>query len=214
MGASVPGGLHQAGEPHHWLRGTWKEGSVLCLENGCDLIARGGGGGGIGSHGYTHYTTHLLYNLQKINGPRLLLLREEEDLHTLGIVHGFPAAGLLEAIDELRHQEYYRPRNFQEYRAGHQKQTLLLAICYKLWPRTTLLYTYMFSYDDVFVPVLKTYFPALGQGRVQEGGQHLESQTQPGSTESEAEAKQLGEEGTVVIAEEGTEVCVLTLADV
>ncbi|KAL5506866.1 hypothetical protein EMCRGX_G008616 [Ephydatia muelleri] len=56
-------------------------------------------------------------------------------------VHDFPAAGLLEAIDELRHQEYFRPRNFQEYRAGHQKQTLSLAICYKLWPCTTLLYT-------------------------------------------------------------------------
>eukprot|EP00731_Ephydatia_muelleri_P003848 Em0002g24a len=56
-------------------------------------------------------------------------------------------------------------------------------------------------YDDVFVPVLKTYFPTLGQGRVQGAGQHLESQMQPGSTENEAEAKQLGEEGTVVIAE-------------
>lgn len=64
-------------------------------------------------------------------------------------------------------------------------------------------------YDDVFVPVLKTYFPTLGQGRVQGAGQHLESQMQPGSTENEAEAKQLGEEGTVVIAE-GTKVCVST----
>eukprot|EP00731_Ephydatia_muelleri_P028463 Em0020g107a len=58
---------------------------------------------------------------QKINGPRLLLLHDQKDLHTLGIEQGFPSAGFLEAIEELRQHEFHRPRNFQQYKAAQSE---------------------------------------------------------------------------------------------
>ena len=139
---------------------------------------------------------------QKINGPLLLLLRDQKDLHTLGIDQGFPSAGFLEAIEELRQHEYHRPRNFQEYKAAHLKRVLTLALCYKMWPRITFISTYLFNYRDVFVPTLKPHVLALMGGRVQEGEQYLESQMQPddnSATEAGGEPVQL-EEGTAAAA--------------
>ena len=175
LGTTVPGDLHQTGEPlfAHLLLGVLVAGYVLGL-------------------GWPLISPFCLHKLQKINGPRLLLLREEKDLHTLGVEQGFPSAGFLEAIQELRQQEFYRPRNFQEYKAVHQKRVLTTAVCYKMWPRITLLYAYLFDYHDVFVPVMKPYFSALVEDRVQGGGQHLESQLQQGDTEAETEPMQFG----------------------
>ncbi|KAL5473988.1 hypothetical protein EMCRGX_G028558 [Ephydatia muelleri] len=134
---------------------------------------------------------------QKINGPRLLLLHDQKDLHTLGIEQGFPSAGFLEAIEELRQHEFHRPRNFQQYKAAHQKQVLTLALCYKMWPRITFLSTYLFNYRDVFVPTLKPHVLAL-MGRSE---QYLESHMQPDNSDAATEPVQL-EEGTAVVTEE------------
>ena len=43
--------------------------------------------------------------------------------------------------------------------AAHRKQTLLVTMFYKTWPRMTFLYTYLFCYYEIFLPVLQFHFP-------------------------------------------------------
>ena len=48
--------------------------------------------------------------------------------------------------------------------AAHRKQTLLITAFYKTWPRMTFLYTYLFCYYDIFLPVLQFHFPLAEDG--------------------------------------------------
>lgn len=48
--------------------------------------------------------------------------------------------------------------------AAHRKETLLLTLLYKEWPRLTFLYTYFFCYYDVFLSLLKFHFPPAEGG--------------------------------------------------
>ena len=54
---------------------------------------------------------------QKITGPRLLLLNEKA-LETIGVHSEYRRQTILQAIQELKVQEYSTPRNFQEFKVG------------------------------------------------------------------------------------------------
>ncbi len=55
---------------------------------------------------------------------------------------------VLEDCLDDQYSMYYRIKQ-----AAHRRATLMLAVLYKLWPRFSFVYAYVFEYYDVFLPL-------------------------------------------------------------
>ena len=74
--------------------------------------------------------------------------------------------------------------------AAHRKQTLLVTALYKTWPRLTFLYTYLFCYYEIFLPVLQFHFPPI-----EDGGEPDEQEIRTDETKTENDAEASSEVG-------------------
>ena len=92
-------------------------------------------------------------------------------METIGVHNAYRRSTILQAISELKKQEFSSARNFHEFKAAHRKQTLLVALFYKTYPRLMFVCSYVIYYYEVFLPIMQHYFPSVGgEGRRGEGG--------------------------------------------
>lgn len=54
--------------------------------------------------------------------------------------------------------------------AAYRRETLVIALFYSLWPRLTLIYTYLFHYYDIFLPFMHYHYPSHREREVVNGG--------------------------------------------
>jgi hypothetical protein len=116
---------------------------------------------GLGTWATKNYSD--LFQQEHINGPRLLLL-DEDSLKAIGIKDSYHQRSILYGIQELKSAEFNAPRNFYEFKAGHRRQTLMVAVFYSVWPRFTIFYCYIFHYHEIFSPLFQTHPPSHRDG--------------------------------------------------
>ena len=80
---------------------------------------------------------------------------------------------------------------FHQLQATHSKQTLLVTALYKACPRLTFLYTRLFCYYEIFLPILQHHFTFT------EDGEQLNKQAGiwPDETKKENNAEAFNEVG-------------------
>ncbi|XP_067247306.1 bifunctional apoptosis regulator-like isoform X2 [Chanodichthys erythropterus] len=63
---------------------------------------------------------------------------------------------ILEELHRLKKTRVTRPQTFWEYKDANPGMTLFLLVSLRNFPRLTLLYLYLFDYDDAFLPFIQT----------------------------------------------------------
>ena len=112
----------------------------------------------------------------------------DQILVEFGIEQEFEREAILKEVEQLKIQEYSRPRDFYQFKvscvvtscqrtriyqfgdhshvplislssqAANRRTTLLLVMSYQAWPQFTLIYSYLFDYCTVYVPLGRTIF--------------------------------------------------------
>ena len=83
---------------------------------------------------------------------------------------------------------------FHQLQATHSKQTLLVTAFYKACPRLTFLYTCLFCYYEIFLPVLQHHFTFT------ENGEELDKQgIWADETKKENDAEAFNEVGIYLV---------------
>ncbi|XP_051747810.1 bifunctional apoptosis regulator-like isoform X4 [Ctenopharyngodon idella] len=67
---------------------------------------------------------------------------------------------ILEELHRLKETGVTRPQTLWEYKEVNPGMTLFLLVSLRNFPRLTLLYLYLFDYDDAFLPFIQTVCPS------------------------------------------------------
>ncbi|XP_051747814.1 bifunctional apoptosis regulator-like isoform X6 [Ctenopharyngodon idella] len=67
---------------------------------------------------------------------------------------------ILEELHRLKKTGVTRPQTFWKYKEVNPGMTLFLLVSLRNFPRLTLLYLYLFDYDDAFLPFIQTVCPS------------------------------------------------------
>ncbi|CAL1527053.1 unnamed protein product [Lymnaea stagnalis] len=102
----------------------------------------------------SHYASLALEN--KIDGNMLLSLTNDSLTHFLNVTDITHERALLFAINMLKEHGVKMPATLWEYKALYPGRCLFLVYGMKDFPRTSLLYLWMYFYDDMFLPFVKT----------------------------------------------------------
>uniref|UniRef100_UPI00358E892F bifunctional apoptosis regulator n=1 Tax=Myxine glutinosa TaxID=7769 RepID=UPI00358E892F len=94
-----------------------------------------------------------------VNGRLLLTLMEEElALPPYLVAQPGHRRALVLALGSVRELGVKPPQNLWEYKAMNIGKSLFLLYGLKGWPRLTLIYLYLFDYEDVFMPFLRSFY--------------------------------------------------------
>ncbi|XP_048761272.1 bifunctional apoptosis regulator-like [Ostrea edulis] len=97
--------------------------------------------------------------LNTIDG-RLLLAVDSASLESsLNVTNDLHVKAIYNAIQQLKEFNMKLPASLWEYKALNPGRSLFLVYGIKDFPRTTMLYLYLFQYDDIFVPFLHSTYP-------------------------------------------------------
>lgn len=94
-------------------------------------------------------------NEKQIDGTLLLSLDEKSLESRLNMTDNTHQRALLFAINVLREQGVKMPATLWEYKAIYPGRCLFLVFSLKDFPRTTMLYLWLYFHDDMFIPFLK-----------------------------------------------------------
>ncbi|XP_076144685.1 bifunctional apoptosis regulator-like [Alosa pseudoharengus] len=100
------------------------------------------------------------FNSEQVNG-RLLTLLEEDELSRppYSVLNQAHRRAILEELQRVRALGVKPPQNLWEYKAVNGGKSLFLLYALKGSPRLTLLYLYLFDYEDTFRPFIHTCCP-------------------------------------------------------
>ncbi|KAJ7306037.1 hypothetical protein JRQ81_010403 [Phrynocephalus forsythii] len=98
--------------------------------------------------------------LERVNG-RLLLMLTDEDLAKVPyqVENGSHRKAIMMELERVKALGMKPPQNLWEYKAVHPGKSLFLLYALKSSPRLTMLYLYLFDYNEVFLPFLHTICP-------------------------------------------------------
>ncbi|XP_041959602.1 bifunctional apoptosis regulator-like [Alosa sapidissima] len=110
------------------------------------------------------------FNSEQVNG-RLLTLLEEDELSRppYSVLNQAHRRAILEELQRVRALGVKPPQNLWEYKAVSGGKSLFLLYALKGSPRLTLLYLYLFEYEDAFRPFIHTCCPAQRVHRPPDG---------------------------------------------
>ncbi|XP_064406519.1 bifunctional apoptosis regulator-like isoform X2 [Halichondria panicea] len=103
-----------------------------------------------------------LFQVQALTGPQLLLV-DNEALEGFGIDQPFRRQTILQAVRSLQAQQFSSPLDFYQFKAAHRKTTLLVALFYGSYPRLTLIYSYLFEYYNIYLPLGQVQFSSADE---------------------------------------------------
>ncbi|XP_028669702.1 bifunctional apoptosis regulator-like isoform X1 [Erpetoichthys calabaricus] len=92
----------------------------------------------------------------KVNGSRLLMMMEDNDLFIENPTH---KKAVLRELDHVKKLGAKPPQNLWEYKAVNAGKSLFLLYALKSTPRLTMLYLYLFDYTESFLPFMHTSCP-------------------------------------------------------
>ncbi|XP_061175304.1 bifunctional apoptosis regulator-like [Saccostrea echinata] len=98
----------------------------------------------------------------RLNGidGRLLLAVDHASLQSsLNVTNDLHIKAISTAIQQLKDFNMKLPASLWEYKALNPGRSLFLVYGIKDFPRTTMLYIYLFEYDEIFLPFLHSTFP-------------------------------------------------------
>ncbi|XP_035390418.1 bifunctional apoptosis regulator isoform X3 [Electrophorus electricus] len=100
------------------------------------------------------------FHREQVNG-RMLTLLEDDDLSRLPYSIDNPThrRAILQELHRVRTARVKPPQNLWEYKAVNGGKALFLLYALKDSPRLTILYLYLFDYDDGFLPLIHTCCP-------------------------------------------------------
>ncbi|XP_066516485.1 bifunctional apoptosis regulator-like isoform X2 [Hoplias malabaricus] len=97
---------------------------------------------------------------EKVNGRLLTLLGDEELFRApYNIKNPSHRRAVLEELHKVKELGVKPPQNLWEYKAVNGGKSLFLLYALKDSPRLTILYLYLFDYDDTFLPFIHTCCP-------------------------------------------------------
>ncbi|XP_036420555.1 bifunctional apoptosis regulator-like isoform X1 [Colossoma macropomum] len=97
---------------------------------------------------------------EKVNGRLLTLLSDEElSRPPYGIENPSHRRAVLEELHKVRELGVKPPQNLWEYKAVNGGKSLFLLYALKDSPRLSILYLYLFDYEDTFLPFIHTCCP-------------------------------------------------------
>lgn len=120
------------------------------------------------------------FRREQISG-RLLTVLGDEDLSEapFRIEDPLHRRALLQEIQNIKHLGVKAPGNLWEYKAMNLGKSLFLLIGLRDSPRVTLLYLYLFDYDQTFLPFIHTSWPAQRANTTQDDPSHQTQHDQP-----------------------------------
>ncbi|OWF39731.1 bifunctional apoptosis regulator-like [Mizuhopecten yessoensis] len=89
---------------------------------------------------------------QLIDGRQLLVMEESDFAQKLNITDSLQMKVLLRSLHELADKGTKLPGTLWEYKSLHPGLAMLLLYGMKDYPRTTILFMYLFEYDNIFIP--------------------------------------------------------------
>ncbi|ROL08897.1 Bifunctional apoptosis regulator [Anabarilius grahami] len=97
------------------------------------------------------------FRREQINGRSLsALINEDLSAAPFMIENRSHRRFILEELHRLKKTRVTWPQTFWEYKDVNPGMTLFLLVSLRNFPRLTLLYLYVFDYDDAFLPFIKT----------------------------------------------------------
>ncbi|RUS89712.1 hypothetical protein EGW08_002530 [Elysia chlorotica] len=92
---------------------------------------------------------------KKVDGNMLLSLTKNDLQPLLNMTDPVHQNAFVFAIDLLREDGVKMPANLWEYKAIYPGRSLFIAFSMKDFPRSSLLYMYVYFYDDMFLPFVR-----------------------------------------------------------
>ncbi|XP_012677967.1 bifunctional apoptosis regulator [Clupea harengus] len=110
------------------------------------------------------------FDTEQVNG-RLLTLLDEEELSRppYSVLNQAHRRAILEELERVRALGVKPPQNLWEYKAVNGGKSLFLLYALKSSPRLTLVYLYLFDYENTFLPFIHTCCPAHRLNRPLDG---------------------------------------------
>jgi hypothetical protein len=94
-----------------------------------------------------------IFKREKIDGRHLVTMNHD-NLLQFGMESNLSRTLLMVSINHLKEFDYVAPRNFYEFKAANRGDTVFLFFTYKIFPRLTFGYIYLFHYYDMFLPII------------------------------------------------------------
>ncbi|XP_019853147.1 PREDICTED: bifunctional apoptosis regulator-like [Amphimedon queenslandica] len=95
-----------------------------------------------------------IFESEKFDGRHLLRLTDNS-LKEYGLSSETSRNSLLLSIEQLKEKQRALPRNFHEFMEANKEDTVLILLTYKVFPRLTFGYLYLFRYYTIFLPVVQ-----------------------------------------------------------